>query len=109
MFRLRIELMSAPLRQWHHRRIVCHPAIKNDFRAILEPTEWQRIGDQINAAFIFARADFVKVLRASHSCRAIGSLQRLVRPSRTYMFEVDNSRRGRNQEKCAKGGELTCQ
>jgi hypothetical protein len=25
-------------------------------------TEWQRIGDQINAAMIFTRADFVKVL-----------------------------------------------
>jgi hypothetical protein len=29
--------------------------------AIPEPTEWQRIGNEINAAFIFARADFVKV------------------------------------------------
>jgi hypothetical protein len=27
-----------------------------------QPTEWQRIGNQIDAAFIFARADFVKAL-----------------------------------------------
>jgi hypothetical protein len=27
--------------------------------AIPEPTEWQRIGDQIDTAFIFARAEFV--------------------------------------------------
>ena len=26
-----------------------------------QPTEWQRIGNQIDAAMIFARADFVKV------------------------------------------------
>ena len=31
-----------------------------------EPTEWQRIGNQIKAEFIFARADFVNV----HSTRA---------------------------------------
>jgi hypothetical protein len=28
---------------------------------IAQSTEWQRIGDQIDAAFIFARADFVNV------------------------------------------------
>jgi hypothetical protein len=27
-----------------------------------QPTEWQRIGNQINAAFILARANFVDVL-----------------------------------------------
>ena len=27
-----------------------------------QPTEWQRSGNQIDAAFIFARADFVKAL-----------------------------------------------
>jgi hypothetical protein len=26
-----------------------------------QPTEWQRIGDEIKAAFIFARSDFVNV------------------------------------------------
>ena len=31
-----------------------------------QPTEWQRIGNQINAAFIFARADFVSVLSKGH-------------------------------------------
>ena len=30
-------------------------------RVILQPTEWQNVGNQINAAFIFARSDFVKV------------------------------------------------
>jgi len=29
--------------------------------AVPQPTEWQRIGDQIDAAPIFARADFVNV------------------------------------------------
>jgi len=31
--------------------------------AIPQPTEWQRIGNQIDAAFILARADFVNVVR----------------------------------------------
>jgi hypothetical protein len=31
-----------------------------------QPTEWQRIGNQIDAAMIFARADFVSVHYASH-------------------------------------------
>jgi len=30
--------------------------------AIPQPTEWQRIGNQINAAFILARADFINVV-----------------------------------------------
>ena len=29
--------------------------------AVPEPTKWQRIGNQIDAAMIFARADFVNV------------------------------------------------
>jgi hypothetical protein len=29
--------------------------------AVPQPTEWQHIGNQIDAAFIFAWADFVKV------------------------------------------------
>jgi len=29
--------------------------------AIPQPTEWQRVGNQISAAVIFARADFVNV------------------------------------------------
>jgi hypothetical protein len=33
--------------------------------AIPEPTEWQRIGNQINAAMIFARADFKKRVQKS--------------------------------------------
>ena len=31
--------------------------------AISQPTEWQHIGNQIDAAFVFARADFVNVHR----------------------------------------------
>jgi hypothetical protein len=31
--------------------------------AIPELTEWQRIGNQIDAALVFARADFVNVRR----------------------------------------------
>jgi hypothetical protein len=30
-------------------------------RIIPEPTEWQRIGNQIDATFIFTRSDFVNV------------------------------------------------
>lgn len=33
--------------------------------AIPQPTEWQRSGNQIDAAFIFARADFVKRVAAN--------------------------------------------
>ena len=38
---------------------------------IPQPTEWQRIGNQIDAAMIFARPDFVKVrrtLRVAGAC-----------------------------------------
>ena len=31
--------------------------------AVPQPTEWQRIGNQIDAALILARADFVSVHR----------------------------------------------
>jgi hypothetical protein len=31
--------------------------------AVSEPTEWQHIGNQIDAAFIFGRSDFVNVDR----------------------------------------------
>jgi hypothetical protein len=34
--------------------------------AVPQTTEWQRIGNQIDAAFIVARADFVSVLGTSH-------------------------------------------
>jgi hypothetical protein len=40
----------------------CRPAIKNDSSAVPQPTEWQRIGNQIDAAMIFARAHIVNVL-----------------------------------------------
>jgi hypothetical protein len=33
-------------------------------------TEWQRIGNQIEAAMILARADFINVLRVSHRDRS---------------------------------------
>jgi hypothetical protein len=28
---------------------------------VAEPTEWQRLGNQVKTAFVFARADFVNV------------------------------------------------
>ena len=34
--------------------------------AIRQATEWQRIGNQINAPMIFARADFVNVFNLTH-------------------------------------------
>jgi hypothetical protein len=33
---------------------------------IYQPIEWQRIGNQIDAAFVFARSDFVGVDRRLH-------------------------------------------
>jgi len=35
--------------------------------AIPQPTKWERIGDQINAAFIVTRSDFVKVFDCLNS------------------------------------------
>jgi hypothetical protein len=37
--------------------------------AVPQPTEWQRIGNQIKAATILAPADLVNVSRASHRKR----------------------------------------
>jgi hypothetical protein len=34
--------------------------------AVPQPTKWQRIGDKIDAAMIFARSNFVNVLWVSH-------------------------------------------
>jgi len=53
--------------------IICHPAIKNDSGlAIPQPTEWQRIGNQIDAAMIFARVELRK--RASESIEPLAAL-----------------------------------
>jgi hypothetical protein len=45
--------------------------------SVTKPTEWQRIGNQIDAAMIFAWADFVnvfdRVLRAAMSLSAVAS------------------------------------
>jgi hypothetical protein len=41
------------------------------WQSIPQPTAWQRIGNQINAAFVFARADFVKLLNLAHFRRGI--------------------------------------
>jgi hypothetical protein len=59
----------------------CHRAIKNDSGAILDPTEWQHIIDQIDAAFIFARADFISVHQSFRQlciihCKAVAILAR---------------------------------
>jgi hypothetical protein len=35
-------------------------------RVVPQPTEWQSVGNQIDAAMIFTRADFVKVLNRFH-------------------------------------------
>jgi hypothetical protein len=37
--------------------------------AVREPTEWQRIGNQIDSPFVFARADFVNAVRAGQHAR----------------------------------------
>jgi len=54
--------------------------IKNDSSAILssgpQPTEWQRIGNQINAAFVFTRTYFINVLRIGSSRSSVGSSSR---------------------------------
>jgi hypothetical protein len=39
--------------------------------AVPEPTEWQRTGNQIDAAMIFARTDFVNVREFSHRLIAL--------------------------------------
>ena len=38
-------------------------------RVVPQPTEWQHIGNEIDAAFIFARADFVSVHRKPQTRR----------------------------------------
>jgi hypothetical protein len=54
-------------------------------------TEWQRIGNQIDAATIFARADFVnvsqgfRILRASFSRRSLSLSSFAIRLTRTAM------------------------
>jgi hypothetical protein len=58
--------------------IIHHPAIKNDSSAIPEPTEWERIRNQINAAMIFAVG--LRKRGVSWSSRpASGSLHRRIR------------------------------
>jgi len=39
----------------------CCPVVEFRQYTLVQATEWQRIGNQINAAMIFARSDFVKV------------------------------------------------
>jgi hypothetical protein len=40
-------------------------------RTVPKPAEWQRIGNQIDAAMIFAREDLVNVLEFSHRLIAL--------------------------------------
>src|SRR5262249_16991498 len=55
--------------QRHHKReslhrLIGYSASRSQSRnrvGVPQPTEWQNIADQINAAFVFARADFIKV------------------------------------------------
>jgi hypothetical protein len=55
-----------------------------------QATEWQRIGDEIGAAFIFARTDFVKVRIIFHG-----------RFLRSGKFFEQNSASSRNSKKLA--------
>ena len=48
-------------------RIIYHPAIKNDSSAIPQPTEWQHVGNQIDAAMVFTRSHFVNMHLALHT------------------------------------------
>ena len=49
------------------KSILPEPKIDGVIRlSVPEPTEWQHIGHQIDAAMIFARANFVNVLRIGH-------------------------------------------
>jgi hypothetical protein len=58
---------------------VIHPAVP-------QPPEWQRIGNQIDVAFIFARADFVNahrdgkrfIVRADEILTAFVELERAI-------------------------------
>jgi hypothetical protein len=56
---------------------------------IPKPTEWQRIGNQIDAAFIFAGSDFVSVNRRLHSRRTFNrfSLQCVAQKRQNPMRE----------------------
>ena len=36
-------------------------------RVVPQPPEWQRVGNEIDAAMIFARSDFVNVQNAFHN------------------------------------------
>jgi hypothetical protein len=49
--------------------VLSHGAVLDcvELSGIPHPPEWQRIGNQINAAFVFARADFVNVLTHAFS------------------------------------------
>src|SRR5262249_12585667 len=55
---LRAEVLAARIEMERAVHCVADCIIRH---VIPRPTEWQRIGDQINAALIFARADFVNV------------------------------------------------
>jgi hypothetical protein len=46
-----------------------------------QATKWQRIGNQMDAAFIFARADFVTVL-VSHGRRCVSRGSEAIQTSR---------------------------
>ena len=35
-------------------------------RVIPQPTEWENIGNEVKAAFVFARSDFIKVFNRFH-------------------------------------------
>jgi len=55
--------MTVVMVGWDYQGTEPPAVIAVSLRAVPQRTEWQRIGNQIDAAMIFARADFVGVHR----------------------------------------------
>jgi len=69
--------------------------------AVPQPSEWQRIGNQIDAAFVFALADFVEVHLALRTPRFSDRLSRLGLFPRPLPLIRHQSEQGqREQQKC---------
>jgi hypothetical protein len=73
------------------------------------PTEWQRMGDQIDAAFIFARPDFVSVLRASHHAGPSVRFSDWLDPVVLICLKLTRADEDAIKKDVLKWGELTCQ
>jgi hypothetical protein len=66
---------------------LAYPIADRVWFAVPEPTEWQRIGNQINAALVFAWSDFVNVHRIFFTM-----LQRDGATALRFRREVDGER-----------------